>query len=91
MKSRWIHRLMIAGTAAAALPGLVGVAGVAPPAHAANPEFLQVPSAGMGHNITVEFRSGGAPAVYLLDGLREVVSVFVEFEVAVSHLSPAAW
>jgi diacylglycerol O-acyltransferase/trehalose O-mycolyltransferase len=66
MKHRWTHRLVIAGLAA--LPGLIGV-GVAPPAHAA-PEFLQVPSAGMGRNITVEFQSGGAPALYLLDGLR---------------------
>jgi S-formylglutathione hydrolase FrmB len=41
-----------------------------PSARAANPEFLQVPSAAMGRNITVEFQGGGAPAVYLLDGLR---------------------
>jgi diacylglycerol O-acyltransferase/trehalose O-mycolyltransferase len=69
-KKRWMHRLTAAGIAAAALPGLVGLAGTAPPARAAAPEFLQVPSAGMGRNITVEFQSGGAPAVYLLDGLR---------------------
>ncbi len=67
-KSGWARRLVIAGVAVGVLPGLVGV--VAPPARAAAPEFLQVPSAGMGHNITVEFQSGGAPAVYLLDGLR---------------------
>jgi diacylglycerol O-acyltransferase/trehalose O-mycolyltransferase len=42
----------------------------APSARAANPEFLQVPSAAMGRDITAEFQSGGAPAVYLLDGLR---------------------
>ncbi|MGH3969181.1 MAG: esterase family protein [Mycobacterium sp.] len=69
-KYRWTRRLMVVGIAAAALPGLVGVAGVEPPAQAASPEFLQVPSAGMGHNITVEFQGGGSSAVYLLDGLR---------------------
>jgi diacylglycerol O-acyltransferase/trehalose O-mycolyltransferase len=67
---RWMHRLMATGIAVAALPGLVGVLASAPPARAAAPEFLQVPSGGMGHNITVEFQGGGAPAVYLLDGLR---------------------
>lgn len=61
---------MTAGIAAAALPGLVGVSGGTAPARAAAPEFLHVPSASMGHDITVEFQSGGAPAVYLLDGLR---------------------
>lgn len=70
MKHRWIRRLATAGIAATTLPGLACVGGVAPPARAASPEFLQVPSAGMGRNITVEFQSGGAPAVYLLDGLR---------------------
>src|ERR1700737_2427878 len=35
-------------------------------------EYLQVPSAGMGREIKVQFQSGGAnsPALYLLDGLR---------------------
>jgi diacylglycerol O-acyltransferase/trehalose O-mycolyltransferase len=66
-KKRWMRRLFTAGVAVAALPGLVGAA---PPARAAAPEFLQVPSAAMGRNITVEFQGGGAPAVYLLDGLR---------------------
>jgi diacylglycerol O-acyltransferase/trehalose O-mycolyltransferase len=61
---------MTAGIAAAALPGLIGLAGTEQPAQAAQPEFLQVPSAGMGHDITVEFQRGGAAAVYLLDGLR---------------------
>lgn len=56
--------------AAGMLPGLIGLAAPAPPAAAAGPEFLAVPSPGMGHNITVEFQGGGAPAVYLLDGLR---------------------
>ncbi|GFG67850.1 diacylglycerol acyltransferase/mycolyltransferase Ag85B [Mycobacterium kubicae] len=69
-KRRWLHRLMTAAVAAAALPGLVGVTGTEPTARAASPEFLQVPSAGMGRNITVEFQNDGAPAVYLLDGLR---------------------
>ncbi|ORW75654.1 diacylglycerol acyltransferase/mycolyltransferase Ag85A [Mycobacterium riyadhense] len=61
---------MVTGIAVATLPGLVGVFGGAAPARAAAPEFLQVPSASMGRNITVEFQSGGAPAIYLLDGLR---------------------
>jgi diacylglycerol O-acyltransferase/trehalose O-mycolyltransferase len=69
-RSRWIRRLTAAAATAAALPGLVSAVAGAPPAHAAAPEFLQVPSAGMGHNITVEFQSGGPAAVYLLDGLR---------------------
>jgi len=35
-------------------------------------EYLMVPSAGMGKDIKIQFESGGAgaPAVYLLDGLR---------------------
>ncbi|ASL18225.1 alpha/beta hydrolase family protein (plasmid) [Mycobacterium europaeum] len=57
-------------TAAAVLAAVIGSIGTALPARAAGPEFLQVPSPSMGHNITVEFQSGGAPAVYLLDGLR---------------------
>ncbi|WP_067970507.1 esterase family protein [Mycolicibacter icosiumassiliensis] len=56
--------------ASALLPALIGLGASAPPADAAGPEFLSVPSPSMGHNITVEFQGGGAPAVYLLDGLR---------------------
>ncbi|WP_246133406.1 esterase family protein [Mycobacterium helveticum] len=67
---RWMLRLTVAGIAAAAIPGLAGVSGVAAPARAAAPEFLKVPSPSMGHDITIEFQQGGAPAVYLLDGLR---------------------
>jgi diacylglycerol O-acyltransferase / trehalose O-mycolyltransferase / mycolyltransferase Ag85 len=67
---RWMRRLATAGIAAAALPGLLGVVEGGPGARAAAPEFLEVPSAGMGHNITVEFQGGGASALYLLDGLR---------------------
>lgn len=66
----WTRRLIVSGIAAASLPGLIGMFAGTAPARAAAPEFLQVPSASMGHNITVEFQSGGAPAVYLLDGLR---------------------
>lgn len=64
------QRLLVSAALAVTLPGLVGVAGTASPARAAAPEFLSVPSAGMGHSITVEFQGGGGPAVYLLDGLR---------------------
>lgn len=66
----WARRLMIAGITAAMLPLLTGLTGATAPARAAQPEFLQVPSASMGRDITVEFQRGGAPAVYLLDGLR---------------------
>ncbi|MGH3637911.1 MAG: alpha/beta hydrolase-fold protein, partial [Mycobacterium sp.] len=59
------------------LPGMIGVLGGSATAGAfSRPglpvEYLQVPSAGMGHDIKVQFQSGGAnsPAVYLLDGLR---------------------
>ncbi|OBH18396.1 esterase family protein [Mycolicibacter terrae] len=52
------------------LPGVIGLAASPAPAGAAGPEFLSVPSPGMGHNITVEFQGGGPAAVYLLDGLR---------------------
>src|ERR1700755_3332545 len=73
----WARRLMVAAISAAALPGLVGLVGSAPTANAfSRPglpvEYLQVPSASMGHSIKVQFQPGGtnAPAVYLLDGLR---------------------
>lgn len=69
-KNHWARRLMAAAVAAAALPGLAGAVGGVAPARAAQPEFLHVPSPSMGHDITVEFQKGGAPAVYLLDGLR---------------------
>ena len=71
------RRFAVAALAAAALPGLVGVVGGSATAGAfSRPglpvEYLMVPSAGMGHDIKVQFQSGGAnsPAVYLLDGLR---------------------
>jgi diacylglycerol O-acyltransferase/trehalose O-mycolyltransferase len=73
----WMRRLTVAAIAATALPGLVGVVGGAATAGAfSRPglpvEYLQVPSAGMGRSIKVQFESGGnnSPAVYLLDGLR---------------------
>jgi diacylglycerol O-acyltransferase / trehalose O-mycolyltransferase len=69
-KQRWIKRLATAAVTAGTLPALAGVIVGEPQARAAAPEFLQVPSAGMGHNITVEFQAGGPGAVYLLDGLR---------------------
>ncbi|MCV7085987.1 esterase family protein [Mycolicibacter hiberniae] len=55
---------------AALLPAVIGFGAASGPAAAAGPEFLQVPSASMGRNIPVQFQGGGAPAVYLLDGLR---------------------
>src|SRR6201999_3033396 len=73
----WLRRLTVATIAAAALPGLIGLVGESPTAGAfSRPglpvEYLQVPSASMGHSIKVQFQPGGtnAPAVYLLDGLR---------------------
>jgi diacylglycerol O-acyltransferase/trehalose O-mycolyltransferase len=71
------RRFAVAALAAVALAGLVGVVGGAATAGAfSRPglpvEYLEVPSAGMGHDIKIQFQSGGpnAPAVYLLDGLR---------------------
>ena len=71
----WVRRLTVAAIAAAALPGLVGLLGGAATAGAfSRPglpvDYLQVPSAGMGRNIKVQFQGGGEHAVYLLDGLR---------------------
>src|ERR1700759_5258485 len=73
----WGRRLLVGAAAAVPLPGLIGLAGGAATAGAfSRPglpvEYLQVPSAGMGRNIKVQFQSGGdgSPAVYLLDGLR---------------------
>src|SRR5271156_3101406 len=73
----WGRRLLVGAAVAAALPGLIGLAGGAPTAGAfSRPglpvEYLQVPSGAMGRNIKVQFQSGGdgSPAVYMLDGLR---------------------
>ncbi len=73
----WLRRAVAAVGAAAVLPGLVGAAGGSAAAGAfSRPglpvEYLDVPSAGMGRAIRVQFQSGGAnsPAVYMLDGLR---------------------
>ena len=59
-KYRWMRRLVSVAVAATALPALVGVVGNVPSARAANPEFLQVPSAAMGRDIKIQFQSGGA-------------------------------
>src|SRR5262249_40488250 len=71
------RRLVVGAVGAALLSGLIGVVGGAATAGAfSRPglpvEYLQVPSAGMGREIKVQFQSGGAnsPAVYLLDGVR---------------------
>lgn len=70
-------RLAVALVAAALLPGVVDVMGRSASATAfSDPtlpiEQLEVPSAGMGRNIRVEFLSGGAdsPALYLLDSME---------------------
>jgi len=77
LRGVWGRRLVVAAAVAAVLPGLVGVAGNTATAGAfSRPglpvEYLMVPSAGMGHDIKVQFQSGGpnSPAVYMLDGLR---------------------
>jgi diacylglycerol O-acyltransferase / trehalose O-mycolyltransferase len=77
LRTKWARRIGVAAVAAAALPGLIGLAGETATAGAfSRPglpvEYLDVPSAGMGHDIRIQFQSGGAgsPAVYLLDGLR---------------------
>ncbi len=77
LRGVWGRRLVVAAAVAAVLPGLIGVAGNTATAGAfSRPglpvEYLMVPSAGMGHDIKVQFQSGGpnSPAVYMLDGLR---------------------
>ena len=73
----WLRRCAVTLGVAALLPGLVGIAGGSATAGAfSRPglpvEYLDIPSAGMGRDIRVQFQGGGAdsPAVYLLDGLR---------------------
>jgi diacylglycerol O-acyltransferase/trehalose O-mycolyltransferase len=70
-------RLALAMAAAGLLAGFVDVVGGSAPAMAfSNPslavEQLDVPSAGMGRSVRVEFLSGGpdAPALYLLDSME---------------------
>src|SRR5258705_2274345 len=77
MRRAWARRLTVAAMVAAVLPALVGVVGGSATAGAfSRPglpvEYLMVPSAGMGHDIKIQFQNGGtnAPGVYLLDGLR---------------------
>ena len=71
------RRLVVGAVGAALLSGLIGVVGGSATAGAfSRPglpvEYLQVPSAGMGRDIKIQFQSGGAnaPALYLLDGMR---------------------
>src|ERR1700747_591483 len=73
--ARLPRRLAIAMIGAALLAGLVGVVGGSATAGAFSRkglpvEYLQVPSAAMGHDIKVQFQGGGPHAVYMLDGLR---------------------
>ena len=77
IRGKWAKRLGVAAMAALAFPGLAGVTGEIATAGAfSRPglpvEYLDVPSAGMGRDIRIQFQSGGpnSPAVYLLDGLR---------------------
>jgi diacylglycerol O-acyltransferase/trehalose O-mycolyltransferase len=77
MRGAWARRLTVAAMVAAVLPALVGVVGGSASAGAfSRPglpvEYLEVPSAGMGHDIKIQFQNGGpnSPGVYLLDGLR---------------------
>ena len=71
------RRLVVGAASAALLSGLIGAVGGSATAEAfSRPglpvEYLQVPSAGMGRDVKVQFQSGGAnsPALYLLDGMR---------------------
>src|ERR1700752_199014 len=73
--ARLPRRLVIAAVGAALLAGLVGAVGGSATAGAFSRkglpvEYLQVPSAAMGHDIKVQFQGGGPHAVYMLDGLR---------------------
>ncbi len=77
IRGKWARRVGAAAMASLALPGLVGLAGESATAGAfSRPglpvEYLDVPSPSMGHDIRIQFQSGGenSPAVYLLDGLR---------------------
>ena len=88
------RRLTVAVAAAAVLPGLVGVVGGSATAGAwSRPglpvEYLDVPSAAMGRNIRVEFQSGGAgaPALYLLDGMR-ATGIGVNVHYIPVHMQP---
>src|SRR5580658_9093704 len=71
------RRLVVGTVGAALLSGLIAAVGGSATAGAfSRPglpvDYLQVPSAGMGRDVKVQFQSGGAnsPALYLLDGMR---------------------
>jgi diacylglycerol O-acyltransferase/trehalose O-mycolyltransferase len=71
------RRMVVAAAAVAVLPALVSAVGGSATAEAfSRPglpvEYLEIPSAGMGRDIKIQFQSGGegSPALYLLDGLR---------------------
>jgi diacylglycerol O-acyltransferase / trehalose O-mycolyltransferase len=77
IRGRWARRALYATMAALMLPAMVGLAGGSATSGAfSRPglpvEYLMVPSPSMGHDIKIQFQSGGngSPAVYLLDGLR---------------------
>ena len=69
LRGAWLRRLTVATAAAAVLPGLIGVVGGSATAEAFSKpglpvEYLDVPSAGMGHDIRIQFQSGGANATF---------------------------
>lgn len=74
---RLARRCAVLVGVAVLIPATIGVVGGTATAGAfSRPglpvEYLMVPSPGMGHDIKVQFQSGGpnSPGVYLLDGLR---------------------
>ena len=75
IRGKWGRRLAAGALVAAALPGVIGVAGGSATAGAfSRPglpvEYLDVFSQAMNRDIRVQFQGGGPHAVYLLDGLR---------------------
>jgi len=66
MRGVWAHTARIVAAVAMALCSIV----VAAPAHAAEVEYLMVPSAAMGRDIPVAFQAGGPHAVILLDAFN---------------------
>ena len=96
MRGAWGRRLAISAAVAALLPGLIGTVGETATAGAfSRPglpvEYLDVPSAGMGRDIRIQFQSGGpnSPAVYVLDGRGrdawQVAEALAAFQAELRH------